>query len=102
MSKERLPRKTKKRLGLFKQQLDIWQAMGLSPNEIAVELDFETPYQTIDQARHERRVFGHTNAECMCTPEEVNAAVLWNQPPASWVGSDVAAEYHRRQHRRRS
>lgn len=104
MAKIRLPRKKKKRLSLFRRQLDILSARYKDEPDldalVLTEASWETPYETIDQERHERRVFGHPAGDCQCTARDVEIAVAWNQPPKSWVGREVAAEYHRRQHRR--
>lgn len=69
---------------------------------VMAEMEWETPYQTIAQDRHERRVFGHSVLDCPgkgCTLDKIEAAVAWNQPPKGWAGG--GREYHRRRNNRR-
>lgn len=69
---------------------------------IMTEMEWEHPYTTIRQDRHERRVFGHSILDCSgngCTIDKIDAAVAWNQPPKGWAGG--GHEYHRRMKRRK-
>lgn len=69
---------------------------------VASDMEWETPYQTIAQDRHDRRVFGHSVLDCPgkgCTIDKIEAAVAWNQPPKGWAGG--GREYHRRTGNRR-
>jgi hypothetical protein len=51
------------------------------------EMLWTTPQETIAQARHERRVFGHDiTPECGCIPHQIDALVAWNQPCKLWTG----------------
>ena len=100
MTRNRLPRKIKKRLSLRRRQLDILTAKYKDdPDFEAIvmnEASWESPLETIRQSQHERWVFGHSDEECTCTPWQVEVAVAWNQPPESWIGREAASEYHRR------
>jgi len=69
---------------------------------IMTEMEWMSPYDTIAQDRHERRVFGHSVLDCPgkgCTLDKIEAAVAWNQPPKGWAGG--GREYHRRMNSRR-
>lgn len=69
---------------------------------IMAEMDGETPYQAMDQDRHDRRVFGHSVLDCPgkgCTIDKIEAAVAWNQPSGGGAGG--GREYHRRMSNRR-
>jgi hypothetical protein len=50
------------------------------------EMAAETPQETIAQARHELRVFGHDIGLCSCTTRDVWNLVEWNQPGSLWAG----------------
>ena len=68
---------------------------------VLVDMENESPYATMAQDRHERRVFGHSVLDCPgngCTIDKIEAAVAWNQPPKGWAGG--GHEYHRRMKRR--
>lgn len=69
---------------------------------VLVDMENESPYVTMAQDRHERRVFGHSVLDCPgkgCTLDKIEAAVAWNQPPKGWAGG--GHEYRRRVKRRK-
>jgi hypothetical protein len=76
---------SRRRAKLAKKQ----QEMSTCPNPESYTLN-----EWRQQERHERHVFGHTDAECTCTPEQVDSAVSWNAPVTLWMGRGHA--YHRR------
>ena len=69
---------------------------------IMTEMEWSSPYEIIDQDRHEKRVFGHSVLDCPgngCTLDKIEAAVAWNQPPKGWAGG--GHEHHRRMNNRK-
>lgn len=85
-------RQSKKRDRLRARQAELIRAgcSDLSDNMIRQvvkqEMESETPQETIAQARHERRVFGHDIGSCDCTSRDVWNLVEWNQPSSLWTG----------------
>ena len=94
-------RKERKQLALAERELDYYLHMWDGDMEYALG-DMETnlgpyglsPYQVIDQRRHDRRVFGHDISDCDCSGLESKHKVVWNQPSELWCGG--GHEYHRR------
>jgi hypothetical protein len=98
-------RKDQKRQRLRIRQAELIRAgcPDLSENMIRQvvkqEMAAETPQETIAQARHERRVFGHDIGSCSCTSRDVWNLVEWNQPAPLHAGN--GHRHHRRMLNRR-
>jgi hypothetical protein len=85
---------------------DAFDPWILTPEDVRrhvlVDMENESPYMTMAQDRHERRVFGHSVLDCPgkgCTLDKIEAAVAWNQPPSRWAGG--GRKYRRRVKRRK-